>query len=57
MEAQLPIGELKTYSRKELVAWVESSSAYKFKDLKNGLFFLRILKKLVPTELSRQKVY
>jgi hypothetical protein len=31
------------YSRKEIVSWVESQTKYKFEDLKNGVFFCRML--------------
>ena len=37
--------------------WVQSSGVFKFEDLKNGLFFLRILTKLNISEMSRHKIY
>lgn len=43
------------YSRKEIVYWVESQTKYKFEDLKNGVFFCRMLAFKYPEEASKMK--
>ena len=30
---------------------------YVFEELKNGLFFIKILRKLIPSDISKHKVY
>ena len=53
----LVMGEVKIHSRKEVIAWVQSNGVYKFDELKNGLFFINLLTKLVPSDASKYKIY
>jgi hypothetical protein len=32
-----------SYTRKEIVGWVESQSRYKFEELRNGVFFCKMI--------------
>lgn len=56
MKKILSINEVKVYSRKEIVAWVQSVCSYSFDELKNGIFFIQILQKLVPQDVSKYKI-
>lgn len=57
MQKILSISEIKVYSRKQVIAWVSSYNVGSFDDLKNGLFFIKILRKLVPHDVGKYKIY
>lgn len=56
MQKILNVNELKVHSRKEIMEWVKFHG-YVFEELKNGLFFIKILRKLIPSDISKHKVY
>lgn len=56
MKKILSVNDIKVYSRKEVIAWVQANCSYGFDDLKNGVFFIHILQKLVPNDVAKYKI-
>ena len=46
---------LMSYTRKEVVSWVEAQTKFKFEELKNGVCFCRLLLLRFPEEVARLK--
>lgn len=44
-----------SYTRKEVVSWVEAQTKFKFEELKNGVCFCRLLLLRFPEEVARLK--
>jgi len=53
------MNDIKTYSRKEIMSWIQSYpfGTEKFEDLRNGVFYCLILKQLFPEDFIKQRIY